>query len=112
MQEKKKGPEASLPEEELEFVAPSEDRLSMEDLYPVQLQLSADLGKCTLLVRDVLELKRGSVLPMDKQAGEMADIYVRGIPLAKGEVVVLGDSLHVRIAEIFGLGEKDGWLYD
>lgn len=94
-------------DEELVPVDPTGDTLDFNDLRQVKLRLFADLGACPLLVREVLELKRGSVLPLDKLAGEMADIYVNGVPLARGEVVVLGDALHVRIAEIFGMGEKD-----
>lgn len=87
-------------EKELTPVTGPVEHLSITDLRHVRLNVSADLGKCTLLVREVLELRRGSVLALDKVAGEMIDLYVNGIPFAKGEVVVLGDALHVRIAEI------------
>lgn len=80
---------------------PAPDRhLALKDLNNVKLELSADLGSCTLLVREVLDLKRGSVLPLDRMAGEMADVFVNGVPFARGEVIVLGDALHVRISEI------------
>jgi flagellar motor switch protein FliN/FliY len=72
----------------------------LKDIYGVKLEMSADLGRCTMLVREVLELKRGSVLPLDKLAGEMTDIHINGIPFGRGEVVVLADTLHVRISEI------------
>ncbi len=91
-------------EEELGAVEP-EEHLHLEDIGNVKLEVTADLGNCPMLVRDVLELKRGSVLQLSKMAGEMADILVNGLPLAKGEVVVLGDTLHVRIAEIYGMGD-------
>lgn len=81
--------------------------LGVRDLRDVPLTLTADLGRCTMMVRDVLELKRGSVIALDKLAGEMTDIYVNGIPLAKGEVVVIADSLHVRIADILGANESN-----
>ena len=90
-------------EEELRPVQPGPQRLSYQDLKRVRLNVTADLGQCPMLVREVLELKRGSVLPLDKLAGELADLQINGIPFAKGEVVVLGDNLHVRIAEIFGM---------
>ena len=54
----------------------------------------------------MLGLERGSVVPLNKLAGEMADVHVNGVPLAKGEVVVLGDSINIRIAEIFGLSAE------
>jgi len=60
-----------------------------------------------MLVREVLDLKQGSIVPLDKLAGEMTDIYVNGIPLAKGEVVVIGDSLHVRVGEILGVAASE-----
>ena len=85
----------------------ADEHLEIKDLKKVCLTLTADLGKCTMLVRDVLELKRGSVVALDKLAGEMMDIYANGIPLAKGEVVVIADTLHVRIADIIGASETD-----
>jgi len=88
-------------------VQESPQHLSAEDLGNITMHVTANLGKCPLLVRDVLALRTGSVLQLDKLAGEMADISANGVPLAKGEVVVLGDSLHVRIAEILGLSDQD-----
>ncbi|NJL73304.1 MAG: flagellar motor switch protein FliN [Candidatus Competibacteraceae bacterium] len=89
-------------DEELRPVHPGAMHLDMQALKQVRLAVAADLGQCKLLVREVLELKRGSVLPLNKLAGELADLHINGIPFAKGEIVVLGDTLHVRIAEIFG----------
>jgi len=80
--------------------------LAIEDLNRVRLTVTAELGKCTMLVRDVLELHRGSVIQLDKLAGEMSDILVNGLPLAKGEIVVIGDTLHVRVGDIVGSGER------
>ncbi len=99
--------QASIPEEELEAAPEPAEHLGIRDIRKVKLPITAELGSCTMLVRDVLELRPGSVLPLRKQAGEMADLYVGGIPLAKGEVVVLGDILHVRIAEIYGVAERE-----
>ena len=76
--------------------------LNMDDLVDIKLNVTADLGKAPILVRDIIALKVGSVIPLDKLAGEMTDIYANGLPLARGEVVVIGDSLHVRLAEIRG----------
>ena len=79
--------------------------LELDDLRNVDLHVTADLGHSGMLVRDILELKQGSIVPLSKMAGEMTDIYVNGRPLAKGEVVVIGDTLHVRLAEIVGMNE-------
>lgn len=80
--------------------------LAIDDLKRVRLTISADLGSCDMLVREVLDLHRGSVVQLSKLAGEMTDVYVNGQPLAKGEVVVIGDTLHVRIGEIAGQETK------
>jgi flagellar motor switch protein FliN len=97
---------------QFEEVTPTEEspglHLLMEDLKGVRLTVSAELGKCVMPVREVLELKRGSVITLNKIAGEMTDIYVNGLPLARGEVVVIGDTLHVRIGEITGAVEPEG----
>jgi len=90
----------------------SPERLGIEDLNNVKLTIAADLGTSNMLVRDVLELKRGSVIQLSKLAGEMTDIYVNGLPLARGEVVVIGDTLHVRIGEIVGQEPSEELLHD
>ncbi|HIJ66289.1 MAG TPA: hypothetical protein HPP77_10105 [Candidatus Hydrogenedentes bacterium] len=87
--------------------APSH-KLDIADLQAVRLVVSAELGRCKMLVRDVLELRRGSVVPLDKLAGEMTDIFVSGRPFARGEVIPLGDALHVRIGEVIGASDKEG----
>lgn len=80
-------------------------QLQLDDLRQVKLDVSATLGRSRMKVREVLELKAGSVVSLDKMAGEMTDIAINGMPLAKGEVVVIGDVLHVRIAEVTGAGD-------
>jgi flagellar motor switch protein FliN/FliY len=82
------------------------NHLAIEDLEDVRLEITADLGSCTMLVREILELQKGSIITLSKLAGEMSDVFVNGLPLARGEVVVIGDTLHVRVGEIIGLEEK------
>lgn len=83
------------------------DHLEIDDLGDVRLTITADLGQASMLVREVLELRVGSIIPLDKIAGEMTDISMNGIRLAKGEVVVIGDSLHVRIHEVIGAEQEE-----
>ena len=82
-------------------------RLDLRELGEVKLPVTAELGRRKMLVREVLQLKRGAVVQLDKQAGEMSDIYVSGLVFARGEVIPLGDALHVRIGEVIGASEKD-----
>lgn len=87
---------------------PGGERLSFDDLKEVRMDITAHLGSCSMTVREVLGLRRGSVVRLDKMAGEMTDIYVNGLPLARGEVVVIADELHVRIGEIVGQEDRTG----
>lgn len=106
--------ETSRPAQEHEFaevdvtVDVSKHHLMVSDLKNVKLTITADLGKTSMLVRDVLELRRGSVIQLDKLAGEMTDVFVNDKPLARAEVVVIADGLHVRIGELVGYDEKIG----
>lgn len=99
-------------DQELVEVEGSGVHLSVDDLHEVRLHVTAELGRCTLLVREVLELKQGSVLPLNRMAGEMVDICINNVPLARGEAVVIGDTLHVRITEIFGFNKKESGDYE
>ena len=83
----------------------SANHLSLSDLAQVKLGLNVDLGSSLMLVRDVLGLKLGSVVTLEKLAGEMTDLYINDRLLGRGEVVVIGDTLHVRIGEIQGADE-------
>ena len=76
--------------------------LSIEDLNRVRLTVTADLGKCTMLVRDVLELQRGSVVQLDKLAGEMTQLQLK-----KGAGFNVIDYMPYQF-ETFDLLEKKG----
>jgi flagellar motor switch protein FliN/FliY len=74
--------------------------LALDDLAGVPVRVAAELGRAKTRVREVLDLKVGSIVTLEKVAGETTDITLNGISFARGEVVVIGDMLHVRIAEI------------
>lgn len=74
--------------------------LSLQALEEVELDLRVELGRTELLIEEVLKLREGSVVPLDKLAGDPVDILVNGRLVARGEVLVLNDSFCVRIAEI------------
>lgn len=66
----------------------------------VELDLRIELGRTELLIEEVLKLVEGSVVPLDKLAGDPVDILVNGRLIARGEVLVLNDNFCVRVAEI------------
>ncbi|MFO1021230.1 MAG: flagellar motor switch protein FliN [Planctomycetales bacterium] len=73
---------------------------NMNFLEEVQLDLRIELGRTELLVEEVLKLREGAVVPLDKLAGDPVDVLVNGRLIARGEVLVLNDNFCVRIAEI------------
>lgn len=72
----------------------------IELLGDVNLHVKIELGRTRMLVEDVLRLGEGSVVELDKLAGDPVDIYVNDRPVARGEVLVLNDNFCVRINEI------------
>ncbi len=70
------------------------------NLKDVELDLRIELGRTELLIEEVLKLREGSVVALDKLAGDPVDILVNGRLIARGEVLVLNDNFCVRIAEI------------
>lgn len=69
-------------------------------LQDVELDLRVELGRTELLIEEVMKLREGSVVPLDKLAGDPVDIFVNGRMVARGEVLVLNDNFCVRVAEI------------
>ena len=74
--------------------------LPLDALQDVELDLRIELGRTELLIEDVMKLGDGSVVQLDKLAGDPVDILVNGRLIARGEVLVLNDNFCVRVAEI------------
>jgi flagellar motor switch protein FliN/FliY len=72
----------------------------IELLSDVDLHVTIELGRTQMLVEDVLKLGEGSVVELDKLAGDPVDIYVNQRLVARGEVLVLNDNFCIRISEI------------
>lgn len=75
-------------------------------IMDVPLQVTVELGRTRKLIRDILELAPGSVVELDKLAGEPVDILVNGKLIAKGEVVVIDENFGVRITDIISPLER------
>ncbi len=66
----------------------------------VPVVVTVEIGRRTMKIADVLRLAAGSVLELDKAAGEPLDIYVNDRPIARGEAVVVGDHYGIRLTEV------------
>lgn len=78
----------------------STDEATLDLLRDVELDLKIELGRTHMYLEDVLRLRKGSVVPLDKLAGDPVDVYVNGRLIARGEVLVLNDNFCVRVAEL------------
>ena len=77
-----------------------EDKTNQEMLMKVPLEISVEIGRTKRLVRDILEFTQGTLVVLDKMAGEQVDLFVNGQCIAKGDIVVVEDNFGIRITEI------------
>lgn len=83
-----------------------EENNGLDLLMDIPLEISVELGRVKMLVKDVVELGTGSIVEIDKAAGEPVDVMVNGRLVARGEVVVIEDNFGVRLTEILNPQER------
>ena len=81
---------------------------SIDLLRDVELNVKIELGRSRMLVEDVLKLAEGSVVELDKLAGDPVDVFVNDRLVARGEVLVLNDNFCVRVNEIVAGAKEEG----
>ena len=86
-------------------VSGANDR-KMDMLKDLTLQVSIELGRTTMLIKDILELQRGSVVEFEKLASEPVDILINGKKMAEGEVVVIEKHFGIRITSLVEASER------
>lgn len=97
---------AVLPQFAPQPVLSHEEQNNFELIQEVPLDLSVEVGRSRKLVREILDFAVGSIIELDKQAGDPVDIIVNGQLIAQGEVVVIDENFGVRITEIIGKQSK------
>jgi flagellar motor switch protein FliN/FliY len=78
----------------------STEQATIDLIRDVELDMRIELGRTHMYLEDVLRLKKGAVVPLDKLAGDPVDIFVNGRLVARGEVLVLNDNFCIRVAEL------------
>ena len=79
---------------------------NLDMLYDVGLEVLVELGKKSMVIRDILKLGKGSIIELEKAAGDPLEIFVNGRKLAEGEVVVVDDHFGIRITQLAGPKER------
>jgi flagellar motor switch protein FliN/FliY len=100
---------AEFPLQNFQQVMQDAQSSSIDLLRDVELNVKIELGRSRMLVEDVLKLSEGSVVELDKLAGDPVDVFVNDRLVARGEVLVLNDNFCVRVNEIVaGIKEEGG----
>jgi flagellar motor switch protein FliN/FliY len=87
-------------------VSPGSSDRRFEMLLDVPLALTVELGRSNMTIQELLALGPGSVIELDKMAGEPLDIVVNGRLVARGEAVVVNDKFGIRITDIVSKTER------
>ncbi|GGB56505.1 flagellar motor switch phosphatase FliY [Fictibacillus barbaricus] len=88
-----------------DFESHQSDTKNLDMLLDIPLQVTVELGRTKKTIKDILEMSQGSIVELDKLAGEPVDIFVNQKMIAKGEVVVIDENFGVRVTEI--LSQRD-----
>ena len=83
-----------------EKVENSDGTENLKDLENIDVNLTVEVGRTEITIRDLLRLNEGSVVELDRLAGDPLDIMVNNTKIAKGEVVMVGERFGVRFGEI------------
>ena len=82
------------------------DNRGIDLLLDIPLQVSVEVGRSKILVHDLLQLQEGSLIELDKLAGEPLDLYVNSRLIARGEAVVINEKFGLRLTEVVSPSER------
>ncbi len=75
-------------------------------LYDIPLQVSVEVGRCKIMLRDLLKMGEGYVIELDKLAGEPLDLYVNSRLIARGEAVMVGEKFGIRLTDVVSTADR------
>ncbi|PMS30798.1 flagellar motor switch protein FliN/FliY [Trinickia symbiotica] len=90
----------------LSKVAPTSTRNDIDMILDIPVQMTVELGRTKIAIRNLLQLAQGSVVELDGLAGEPMDVLVNGCLIAQGEVVVVNDKFGIRLTDIITPSER------
>ncbi|MCP4928092.1 MAG: flagellar motor switch protein FliN [Gammaproteobacteria bacterium] len=83
-----------------------EDELDLDVLQNIPVTLSAEVGRSTLKIKDLLRLSEGSVVEFSRLAGESIDVLVNNTVIARGEVVVVNERYGIRLTQVLDAADR------
>ena len=88
--------------------APAADGGDLARLHAVPVELAVEIGRTRMTIGDTLGLGPGSIITLNRMAGEPVDLLVNGRPIARGEVVVIDEEFGLRVTEVVGSAISGG----
>lgn len=85
---------------------PLDGEVDLRRISGIPMELSVEIGRTYMTVGETLSLRAGSIVALDRFAGEPVDLLVNGTPIAQGEVVVVDDKFGLRISQIIEDGDS------
>ncbi|PID72035.1 MAG: flagellar motor switch protein FliN [Desulfobulbus propionicus] len=85
---------------------PAHTSRDMEFLFDVPLQVSVEVGRTKILLKDLLQMGEGYVVELDKLAGDPLDLYVNSRLIARGEAVKVGDKFGIKLTEVVSQSDR------
>ena len=82
------------------------DAVNMDSILDVPVTISMEIGRTKINIRNLLQLNQGSVVELDRLAGEPMDVLVNGTLIAQGEVVVVNEKFGLRLTDIISPSER------
>jgi flagellar motor switch protein FliN/FliY len=86
--------------------APASHDVNLEMILDVQVNLSMEVGHTRIPIRNLMQLNQGSVVELDRAAGEPLDVFVNGTLVAHGEVVVVNEKFGIRLTDVISPAER------
>ena len=90
----------------VEYKKSNKKRLAIEQLQDITLPVNLELGRKRMTVRDLLALSKGSIVKLDRLAGETVDLVINQKTMAKGEVAVIDENFAVRLVTLLSPEER------
>ena len=84
----------------------AKDEIQMDVILDIPVTISMEIGRTQINIRNLLQLNEGSVVELDRFAGEPMDVLVNGTLIAHGEVVVVNDKFGIRLTDVISPSER------
>ena len=83
-----------------------DDEVNLDVILDVPVDISMEIGRTKISIRNLLKLNQGSVIELDRLAGEPMDVLINGTLIAHGEVVVVNDKFGIRLTDVISPAER------